>query len=255
MSMTNLPDLPHPEYREAVRAYGKFQADLAESQAEVARLRGTREVRDAQGVSRWIGGELERARAADDEAQASALVAGEGPPARTYEAEVAKAIDAVVDRIGVLTRAVAQAETTVTDLLENRADELVMAATQAVDAEREAYEEAIAGLEAGRARFWATKQLVTWLSGTPSRSRYKTGLPAMEFGGLIQPNGEPARLEPVLEALRQEADPPVPERQPTTMRWKREVVYGDRPHGKGSAIIEERYTPIPVYADESEQVG
>ena len=64
MSLTNMPDVPHAEYREAVQAYGKFQADLAESQAEIARLRGTREVRDAQGVTRWIGGDLERARAA-----------------------------------------------------------------------------------------------------------------------------------------------------------------------------------------------
>jgi hypothetical protein len=37
------------------------------------------------------------------------------------------------------------------------------------------------------------------------------------------------------------------------VKWRKEVVFGDSPNGQRSAVIEEVFHPVEVYADGTEQ--
>ena len=239
------------EYEAARERHLKFAADLTGAQALVVRLRGTRQGYDDRGGLRWLGGDLEAARLADDQAQGAALLSGSKPAARSNEARVAKELVDADQRIGALTMAVIAADAAVTEWLTGRTEELVVAVEAFVGVEGAEYGAAIEALEAARARFWATRALSGWLADTTRR--FKPVLPGLKVEGLVQANGEPTRLEPILEALRDEVTQAEQQERPVTMRWRKEVVFGDSADGQRGRVIEERFVPIQVFADGSER--
>ena len=240
-----------PGYEAARERVLSLQSDLTEARAEVDQLRGTRQAYNDNGTLVWVGGDLERARDADTAAQATALIEGTKAPARSNEARVTKDVEEAEHRVSVLTVAIIQAETTVTEWLTERTEELVAAAEQFVDAERAAYGAAVEALVTARSQFWATKALASWLRNQDRG--YKATVPALLVGGFTQANGESARLEPVIDALRYEVNSSEPERRAVNVRWRKEVVFGDSPNAQRSAVIEEVFHPVEVYADGTEQ--
>lgn len=203
------------------------------------------------------GGEAEAIRA-DDEARAAALLAGDKDPGPKHHTKWKRDRDAARDHARVLATAITQAAQAVGDLLDAEPDQALQAATDAVEAARQEYDDRMDGLLEARDAFWRARAVIGWLNDGRTLGRaYK---PAGAPPSLVDPRSmrpgairvsDPVNAERALAWFRAETDADPEPAQVAGYRVRRDVeVRGadDWTKGTRSAVDSITYRPVPIDA-------
>jgi hypothetical protein len=198
----------------------------------------------------------DEATKADDQAQATAMLAGDKDPGRKHHTKWKAEREAARTRARVLAAAETSQAEAVLALLGAQPDRAAEAAQDAADAAREAYAATLDGLLEARDAYWRTSRVIGWLAdGLPVGRRYKPSgaPPSLQDPREYRPGAvlpEPISARRALAGFRLEVDPE-PEPSPVVgyrVQRSQDVRGVDDMTGRRSAIDSITYTPIPVDA-------
>lgn len=143
------------------------------------------------------------ASAADDKAQAAAMLKGGKDPGRVLTERHRADQLAASTQVRVLTEAVAQQDGVVLGMLRDDRDRALMAARAEADQAADTYVALIASVAQARSEFHTAAGTVAWLSD--KGRRYKPGgSPGLTIRGVETANGDPLPVEAFLAALTAE---------------------------------------------------
>lgn len=189
--ITNLPTLTAwPEYDAALAKRDGLAADARAASDEVTRLRQ----------------EQPAAHAADDQAQAAAVVAGAKDPGRRASEKVKADLEAAEHKAKILNQAAEAQDQAVVNLLHADLETARGAADTARQEAAEAYAAAVTALAAARQTYYAATSVTGWLNSGARRAWKAAGSPGLAVAGVVTANGEPVAVDRLLAALRAESE-------------------------------------------------
>ena len=251
--MSSYPTIPFAAYTEAVTRLDELAASQREASERLTRARGTRPAGVwPDGTPRFLDGELTAAMQADTDAAAEALRLGMPAPKRKAADDVRATIVAADEDLRVAGQALAAQHAEVVRVLREHGDDIGAAMAGVVAQAADSYAAAVDALEAARGAYWEARQVAAWVKAPTVAGDGKvvppkgTPPPVRNVRGVTTANGDPPRLEPVLDALRAETSEPEPERKP--VRYDLETVVDRASNGVVRAVAQ---IARPVYADDA----
>lgn len=189
---------------------------------------------------------------ADDVAQATAIRQGEKDPGRKNTQRVAKALRSAQDRERVQAEVVEQTYRAIFEVVQEHREDVLAAVDETKEERRRDYRDAVTALEVARRDFWRMDDMRRWVN---DMSRlYKEPERPLVARNLRLPNGTPPMFDVITQGMRDETDPPEPERTPSHYRTVTEAITSP-----GGTHIGNTYRTEAVYDDttteEARQAG
>jgi hypothetical protein len=193
-----LPNTEWPELQKAVDEYRELQRErkVAAHRLDALQTERHRAVEsDKLALAKWIREKK-----------------GQEPKANAAE-KIDKEIEACRRRYEALDVALEEAEIELIDLVDAHRSEWVAEVDEALEASKEAYEQAISAMTETRSVLAHQFALRRWVDQFPDIASFRMAVPPVR--GLAAVNGDPYQWQQVVAALLADANPPVP----TVIPW------------------------------------